>query len=195
MPLFYICDYKMFNANTIKKNLLNATAACGCRKMAMDQIGILYTDLLELEQDQNYARQLATAEKFYGVNLNKILAALAKKRLYETLVNGTTDVITKTTSFTTEDGDTVSKQEITRRYKPASVEAIKVGLSCLPELVKLAESMASHDALNTNQLEALDVALSTIEDNVRNALNGQIENKPLTDEVIGQLQSILLKGG
>lgn len=184
----------MFNASTIKRNLLNATAACGCRKMAMDQIGIQYTDLLELEQDQDYARQLATAEKFYGVNLNKVLAALAKKRLYEILVNGTTEVITKTTSFNNDDGDTITKQEITRKYKPPTIEAIKVGLNCLPELVRLAEGMASHNALESDKIEALDTVLGTMEENVRNALNGQLEGRPITDEIIGQLQSILLTG-
>jgi len=184
----------MFNASTIKKKLLNATAACGCKKLAMDQCNLLYTELLELESDSTFAKQLSEAEKFYTTNLNKIIAALAKKELYNLLVNGQTQLITKTTSFTTDDGDQVTKQEITRKYNGIPIAAIKLGLDLVPELMKLAEGMRSYNALEIEQLEALESTLESFEDNVRQALRGETELKPLTDEVIGNLQSILLKG-
>lgn len=184
----------MFNVDGIKKKLLNATANCGCKQLAMNQCSLMYTELLELESDQTYAKQLKEAEKFYVTNLNKIIAALAKKELYNLLVNGQIHVVTKTTSFTTEDGDKVVKQEITRKYNGKPIAAIKLGLEMLPELVRLAEGMASHNALDIDQLTALESYLTDKEDGARQALKGDVEVKPLTDDVIGNLQSILLTG-
>jgi hypothetical protein len=185
----------MFNPDTIKKKLLNATALCGCRKIAMDQCGLVYTDLLELESDPDFSKQLADAEKFYITNLNKIITTLAKKELYNLLVNGQTTITTKTTSFTDENGDTVQKHEIVRKYNGVPVAAIKMGLDLIPDLMKLAEGLASYNALDSDQLEALESTLTGFEENLRKALNGRTELKPLTDDVIKTMQSILLKGG
>jgi hypothetical protein len=148
-----------------------------------------------LESDPDFSKQLADAEKFYITNLNKIITTLAKKELYNLLVNGQTTITTKTTSFTDENGDTVQKHEIIRKYNGVPVAAIKMGLDLIPDLMKLAEGLASYNALDSDQLEALESTLTGFEENLRKALKGKTELKPLTDDVIKTMQSILLKGG
>lgn len=178
-----------------KKSVINAIARSGNRKVAIDELRVTYLDFEKwLSEDLEFHKQVKQAEKFYIVNLNKVIANLAKKQLFDILSKGLVEVVTKTLTRENPDGELDVQTVIERRNKGVPAPYIKMGLDLIPDLLKSAETLMGYNALHPEQLEALESELNGFESRLRDAMSGDRENQVMTDEMIGTIQNILLNG-
>lgn len=183
----------MYITPDTQRAILNAAAKCGSRKMAIEQTGVNYTDLLELfERDPSFEQKLKDAEKFFSENLNSVIQTMALKRLYETLLNGVTHVTTHSEEMKDGDENVIgTRTKITKKYQGVPMSAIKEGIALIPPIEKVMNVLAANSAIPTENLEKLQSIVLDYQQNLRELMSGKQESKELTNEVLAALQQAL----
>lgn len=177
-----------------KRRILNETANCGSLKIGLERARVNYTDYLDLiEQEPTFKDKAKEAEGFFLENLNNVIGTMAKKRLYETLMNGVTQVTTSSEDIRDPEGNLVgSKQKVTKKYMGVPMAAIKEGIALIPPIDEAVQVLMANNALPQANLEKIQAAIVDYQTKMREAINGKTEDRQLTDQIIAAIQQAVI---
>lgn len=181
----------------IKIQFLNTVADLGSCNAALKRLGLTYTQYRKWEQDDlHFSSEVKIAEKFYIDGINAHIAALAKRRLFEVLENGVTEVTTQRKTLEggeyDDEGNRPSEVIIKRVHRGVPSWAIKQGLDLIPSLTKAVEKLVDENALPSEKLVQVQNLINGFEEQLRCVITGETEQRQLTDDIIKQIQSTAL---
>ncbi|NJL54217.1 hypothetical protein HC928_02875 [bacterium] len=186
----------MFITESLKNKILDTTASMGSLKLALHNMGIKYSDYLQIIQaDPNFEEKTKDAQDFYTDNLSRVIHQLAQQRLYEVLNGQNIQKTVKREYIYDEKGIVIgSKYKEDKKYPGVPIQAIQLGLSQAMELEKAVEILVANNALPEAKLEKVQLAVVEYQNRLTEAVNGTTSEKTLTDEMIATIQQVVIGG-